>query len=138
MGDAERFVKWVESYYGNYRAAVRKEVIRILSDYSMGELAELKDEILVAFSTQYRIPPDVAAIKKTMIGYRHDNPPTPLLDEMERILLTDQRREAAIEREKQRRLTGPVKADKTDPDWEYGAERLRQIRENLRSDHDSK
>lgn len=60
----EAFVRWAESYYGEYRPVVKAELLEWLSGKPAHLIAGLRLEVRDTFSTQYRMPPDVAILEK--------------------------------------------------------------------------
>lgn len=89
---AEAFVRWAESYYGEYRPVVKAELLEWLSEKPAHLIAGLRLEVRDTFSTQYRTPPDVAILNKLKTDHSQ--------------LIYDRGREALqIAEHKQKRLT---------------------------------
>lgn len=62
---AEEFVKAIEAYYGAYeRPLVRRTVLAYMEQYRPGVIRRLYQQLLLEFSGQYKVAPDVAAIEK--------------------------------------------------------------------------
>ena len=63
MGPSE-FVKQIEEYYGDYRPKVKEMVMIYIYPLSGSQLDRLWKEVILKFSGQYKVPPDVAIFQK--------------------------------------------------------------------------
>jgi hypothetical protein len=62
----KQFVRAIEAYYGPYeRLLVKKTVLRYAEQFGQEKLQQIYHNLILEFSGQYRVTPDVAAIEKT-------------------------------------------------------------------------
>ena len=72
---AKDFLKAVEAYYGTYeRPLVKQTVLRYCEQFHADELRQIYQRLLLEFSGQYKVTPDIAAIEKVRRGYAEDRP----------------------------------------------------------------
>jgi len=69
----KEFVRNIEAYYGSYeRPMVKVTVLKYAEQYGPEELRQTYHNLLLEFSGQYKVTPDVAAIEKVRKGYAED------------------------------------------------------------------
>ena len=67
------FIKAIEAYYGEYeRPLIRKTVLKYAEQFSKEELQQIYHNLILEFSGQYRVTPDIAAIEKIRRGLREN------------------------------------------------------------------
>ena len=72
---ATDFVRAVEAYYGKYeRPLVKKTILRYCEQFHADELRQVYQRLLLEFSGQYKVTPDIAAIEKVRRGLTDSRP----------------------------------------------------------------
>lgn len=70
---AQEFVKAVEAYYGAYeRPLVRRTVLAYVEQFGPEIVRQIYQLLLLEFSGQYKMAPDVAAIEKIRRGMNEE------------------------------------------------------------------
>lgn len=61
---AQEFGKWIVGYYGEYPKGQKRDVWEYIKSWEAGYLDVLKDILLANYSSQFKTPPDIAAMTK--------------------------------------------------------------------------
>jgi hypothetical protein len=62
--EIKAFIKKIEDYYGRYSPGVKREVLRYIDSVAPNDLPRIYKQLLLTFSTQYKVQPDVAILEK--------------------------------------------------------------------------
>lgn len=69
---AEQFIRWAESYYGEYKPVVKEEVFQWLDERQEFFISGIREMVRDNFSNQYKTPPDVAVLNRFRVQETYD------------------------------------------------------------------